>query len=170
MLTISSSVTLWISWLRLCCHVLLCARCSVMSVQLAWQHWCRSKCIFSDWHLQQHTSRNIHISRQTRCLFCLFVFLYCFGITVCTSVWSSLQQLEGSLGGQQSQKKKCKHFRYQCWLESDHLFPVWTKKKNKISPLYMCAKHIQYRLIWMVVYSQQQPPQSGSDGSPWGKQ
>lgn len=38
MLTSSSSAILWIWWLRLCCQARLCARCSLMSVQLAWWH------------------------------------------------------------------------------------------------------------------------------------
>lgn len=38
MLTISSSAILWMSWLRLCCHARLCARCSLMSLQLARWH------------------------------------------------------------------------------------------------------------------------------------
>lgn len=67
MLTISSSVILWISLLRFCCQALFCALCSLMSVQVAWWHWSSSKYICRDWHLQQ----TYLILKQIVAIFCL---------------------------------------------------------------------------------------------------
>lgn len=138
MLTISSSVILWMSWLRLCCHSLLCARCSLMSVQLARWHWYRSKCVCRDRHLQKHKFEKRLLDHfESICIFvCLFVHIVpveisssciILGIKVSTSVWSSLQQPGESLVGQKCQNKKWRHFHYQCWLGSDHLFPGWRR-------------------------------------------
>lgn len=129
MLTISSSVILWISWLRLCCQARLCARCSLMSVQLAWWHWCRSKWIFRERHLQKdHHTFNRSIVPQLSNL-CSFIY----GIIARhTSEWSSLQPWKESPEGQECWSKKWKDSHYRCWSGSSHLFPGWWKHHGYI--------------------------------------
>lgn len=152
MLTISSSAIFWIWRLRFCCHALLRARCSLMSVQLAYRHCCRSKWISREAHL--------HDPEAMLCT-----------VNTCSSGDVMMQQ------GAPLGEAVCGH-RRDLWqvhrlrsrggntsivnVDQDQVILEDHQHFSSSCPWWMSL------LVRELVYSLQLPPQNGGHGSPWG--
>lgn len=149
------------SSLRRRCHALLWSRCSLMSVPLPRQHWSKSKCICSEWHLKTGQLFYRILSKKS-----LHVFIG--GVPLCKAVcssWRNVRQVHGVRGGRANASI--------IEVNQDQITGFLPEEKNKT--FYRENKYSHKMMFWprcpeMLTHSQQQPHRSGWDGIPSGRQ